>query len=318
MKRYGVVALMVVLGAALSAGNFGCYLDQLLAEQRANRVLQEDLARTKADLQDAEAMNRQKDTQIDGLQKQLATEKDLNNNLSAENASLREALKKANDILEAQAGKNVGGPITIVKNALPPKVQSALDELAKKYPKLLEVDPSTGAVRWKADLLFPLGSDQLSDSASIQEPLKEFAEIVNMPEANNLDVVIVGHTCNTPIKKAATLAEHKTNWHLSCHRSIALMKMLEGASVDDERMGVMGHGEYRPIADNATQEGKAKNRRVEVFLVQKGSVQSMGSGVYASPEEGTAFVKPAELPEKAAATKLAGRKAPKTEASTEQ
>lgn len=308
MTRLGVLGLLVV-SLALSAGNFGCYLDQLQAEQRANRVLQEDLARTKADLQDAEAMNKQKDTVIDGLQKQLSAKDETVGSLTAENASLRDALKKAQDILEAQAGKPVGGPITIVRNALPEPLSNALSDLAKQYPDLLDFDPKTGVVRWKSDLLFPLGSDKLAEAGQVQEALKKFADIVNSEKATGFDVVVVGHTCNTPIRKAATLAEHKTNWHLSCHRAIAVMNMLAEDNVALTRMGVMGYGEYRPIAPNDNEANKAKNRRVEIYLVPQGSIQSVGGGVYKTAE-GAPFVKPSET----ATAKPAPKKAPKAKA----
>jgi chemotaxis protein MotB len=291
MRRYGV---LMGLGMVLAMGNVGCYLDQLQAEQRANRTLQEALAGAKADLQDAEAMNKQKDTQIDGLQKQLGSKEEQVNSLSAENASLRDALKKAQDILEAQAGKGAG-TISIMRSALPAALDSKLKDLAAKFPNLLEYDPKTGMVRWKADLLFPLGSDALTDSSAIMEPLKKFAEIVNSADAAGYDVIVVGHTCNTPIKRSATMQEHKTNWHLSAHRAIAVMNMLAGQKVAQTRMGVMGYGEYRPIADNASKEGKAKNRRVEIYLVPKGAVQSVSQGVYSSPDMGLAYVMPSDL-----------------------
>jgi len=175
-------------------------------------------------------------------------------------------------------------------------LNDALSKLAQEYPEALEFDPKTGVVRWKADLLFPLGSDQLSDSSAITEPLRKFAEIVNSEKANGFDVVVVGHTCNTPIKKAGTLAEHRTNWHLSAHRSIAVMNMLGEQRVAMTRMGIMGYGEFRPIADNTTKEGKAKNRRVEIYLVPKESVQGVGMGVFQQKDKGLAYVKPTELP----------------------
>jgi chemotaxis protein MotB len=294
MTRLGVLG--VLAGAfTLCAGNVGCYLDQLQAEQRNNRVLQEDLARTKADLQDAEGMNKQKDTVIDGLNKQLVAKDETVGSLTAENAGLRDALKKAQDILEAQAGRPGSTTMIIKGSALPEPLNAKLEDFAKKYPDILEYDPKTGMVRWKSDLLFPLGSDKLAEAGQIQEALKKFAEIVNSPEANGFDVIVVGYTCTTPIKKAATLAEHKTNWHLSCHRAIAVMNMLAQDDVAMTRMGVMGYGEYRPIADNSTEAGKAKNRRVEIYLVPQGSIQSMGGGV-AKTAEGAAFVRPSELP----------------------
>ena len=182
MTRYGVFAGLAMV---LAMGNVGCYLDKLQAEQRANRVLQEDLARTKADLQDAEALNKQKDTQIDALGKQLATKDEQVNSLTAENSTLRDALKKAQDILEAQAGKGAG-TIAIMRSALPPALNEALKKLAEEYPNLLEFDPKTGVVRWKADLLFPLGSDAPVGFDAILEALKKFAEIVNSRQGQRL------------------------------------------------------------------------------------------------------------------------------------
>ncbi len=293
--------MMGGLAMVLSAGNVGCYLDKLQAEQRANRVLQEDLARSKADLQDAEAMNKQKDTSIDGLRKQLASKEEQANSQSAENQSLREALKKAQDILEGMAGKGAGEVHIVRGPALPQPLHQALQDLAAAHPDLMEYDAARGAVRWKADLLFPLGSDSLASSGEVMEALKKFAEIVSSEKANGFDVVVVGHTCNTRIAKAETRAEHKTNWHLSAHRAIAIMNLLSEQQVAMTRMGVMGYGEYRPIADNTSAEGKAKNRRVEIFLVPKDSVQAVGmGGVYKAEDRGlAAFVKPAALPKPA-------------------
>ncbi len=284
------------LAAVLSAGNFGCYLDQLQAEQRANRVLREDLERTKSDLLAAEAMNRQKDTEIDALSKQMGAKNDMLASLNVENGKLRGSLTNAEDILKEMAGKPLGDSTVIVKReALPPALSNALKDFAAKYPQYVEFDPRTGTVRWKADLLFPLGSDQLSGNAELMEAMKKFAEIVNSSDAAGFDVVVVGHTCTTPIKKAETLAEHKTNWHLSAHRAISVMNLLSENGVNLNRLGVMGYGEFRPIADNSSSAGKSKNRRVEIYLVQKDSVQSFSQGVYGSSNQKLSYAKPAEL-----------------------
>lgn len=280
--------MLGVVAVVLSMGNVGCYLDQLKAEQRANRALQEQLADAQQDLQDSQLMLRQKDTTIDSLQNQLDAKNDQIASLQAEADHLRQALDKAHGILAKNAEGGPGETI-VVTQKLPDALHKSLKELAEKYPTALTYDPARGAVRWKADLLFPLGSDQLQGAT---DSLREFAEIVNSSAAAGFDVVIVGHTCTTPIKKAETLAQHKTNWHLSAHRSIAVMELLGGCSVGMDRMGVMGYGEYRPIADNASTDGKAKNRRVEIFLVQKESIQAVGSGIYEAKGLGIAFVTP--------------------------
>ncbi len=108
-----------------------------------------------------------------------------------------------------------------------------------------------------------------------------------------IDVIVVGHTCTTPIAKPETRREHKTNWHLSVHRAISVMNLLGQEKVAMTRLGVMGYGEYRPIADNASDAGKAKNRRVEIYLVRSKTVQAVGQGVFEVNDMGLAFANPA-------------------------
>ncbi len=287
----GTAVLLAVLGS-------GCVsLDKYQALERSHRLLQENLAQVQDDLQNCELQNQQKDTQIASLKDQVATKDAMINSLQAEVAGLRASFAKAQEILEKQAGK--GGDRMLTINAgspLPADVNAALKDLVKQYPDMLEYDEAKGAVRWKADLLFPLGSDDMTASDQVLEALAKFAEIVNMPSAQSLDVIVVGHTCNTPIRKAETLARFKDNWYLSAGRAIKIMQLLASKSVDFTRLGVMGYGEYRPISDNATTEGKAKNRRVEVYLVPKSSVQSMSgqSGLYETKDSSLAFARPGE------------------------
>jgi flagellar motor protein MotB len=276
--------------ALLSLGSTGCYYEQWQNAERDNRVLREDLARTKQDLADCELANKQKDTTIDSLNKQLAAKDQTVASLTAENQNLREALANAQKILEAQAGKGAG-PVHIIKQALPQPLHEALEALAKEYPDLFEYDAEKGALRWKADLLFPLGSDELASAdARVMEAMKKFAEIVNSDKAAGFDVIVVGHTCTTPIVKPETKAKFPTNWYLSAGRSIRIMELLATYNVAMTRMGIMGYGEYRPIADNSTAQGKAKNRRVEIYLVQKGSVSTMANNVMQAPDQALVYV----------------------------
>jgi len=273
----------------LAAGNVGCYYDQWQNAERDNRVLREDLSRTKQDLQDCEMMNREKDTKIDALNKSLAAKEETITNLRAEVQNLRQAFDRAQEILKAQASKGVG-PLTIVKQALPEPLHKELKALAEAYPDEVEYLPDKGAVRFKADLLFPLGSDQLASQDRSIDALQKFAQIAQSDVAAGFDVIVVGHTCTTPIVKPETRAKFPTNWHLSAGRAIAVMELLAEQGVPMEKMGIMGYGEYRPIADNATAEGKQKNRRVEIYLVPKGAVRSMSMGILAAPGQGLVYL----------------------------
>ena len=151
-----------------------------------------------------------------------------------------------------------------LRPALPEPLHKELKALAEQYPDVISYDEKKGAVRWKADLLFPSGKDELLTSGAALDALKQFAGIVN-EKAAGFDVIVVGHTDTDPIKYSAP--KFKTNWDLSTWRAIAVMQLLAQQKVAMARMGVMGYGEYRPIADNGTPEGKTKNRRVEIVVL---------------------------------------------------
>jgi chemotaxis protein MotB len=82
-----------------------------------------------------------------------------------------------------------------------------------------------------------------------------------------LQIQVVGHTDNMPIRPAAR-SRFASNWELSTTRGLAAVHFLtEQAGVDPRRVGAVGYGEYRPIAGNATSDGRAKNRRIEIAIL---------------------------------------------------
>jgi len=82
-----------------------------------------------------------------------------------------------------------------------------------------------------------------------------------------LKIHVIGHTDNVPIRPEAR-SRFASNWELSTARALAAVHFLtEKAAVDPHRVGAVGYGEYRPIADNATVEGRARNRRIAVTIL---------------------------------------------------
>ncbi len=78
---------------------------------------------------------------------------------------------------------------------------------------------------------------------------------------------VEGHTDDDPIRKS----KWASNRELSVARAMAVLHYLvEDCGIDDGECVVAGHGEYRPLGDNSSKSGKAKNRRVEI-VVQGGS-----------------------------------------------
>ena len=85
----------------------------------------------------------------------------------------------------------------------------------------------------------------------------------------NLKIHVIGHTDNVPIRAAAR-NRFPSNWELSTARATAAVRFLtENAGVDPRRLGAVGYGEYRPVADNATPEGRARNRRIAITVLSE-------------------------------------------------
>lgn len=79
-------------------------------------------------------------------------------------------------------------------------------------------------------------------------------------------VRVEGHTDDRPIGPKLK-AKFESNWELSAARASTVVRYLVyGLSFDPTRLSVVGYGKFRPLADNATEQGRAKNRRVEVAI----------------------------------------------------
>ncbi len=152
--------------------------------------------------------------------------------------------------------------------ALPIELSTMLEDFANASD-MVTYDADRGIVKFKSDLLFEKGSDQLTASAAAS--IKALCAILNSEEGNNFDIIIAGHTDDIPIGKPETRAKHPTNWHLSVHRAISVLNMMKSSEIDFERMSVRGFGEYRPLEPNAPdKKGNPQNRRVEIYIVPKG------------------------------------------------
>lgn len=148
-----------------------------------------------------------------------------------------------------------------------------LQELAAQHPDF-EFDATAGICRFNNNLLYDLGSDQIRpEGAAI---LREFASIMNEAEHRDLEILVVGHTDDTPIVRPTTAARHPTNWELSAHRGTTVIRALAGMGVSEPRMGLGGYSMYRPTTTNASDSSRQQNRRVEIFVLAPMSTLSAG------------------------------------------
>lgn len=138
------------------------------------------------------------------------------------------------------------------------------EELARKYPEF-EFDPVTGVSKFHSDILFESGSDQVKTGAT--PLLREFAEIMNGGQAQRLNILVVGHTDDKPIKHTRAVVKNPTNWHLSTNRANSVVLTLRKLGLDDDRMGAAGYSKYQPVRSNTNEVARQLNRRVEIFVL---------------------------------------------------
>jgi chemotaxis protein MotB len=88
-----------------------------------------------------------------------------------------------------------------------------------------------------------------------------------LAEHPELKIHVIGYTDNVPIRPEAH-SRFASNWELSTARALAAVHFLtERAGMDPRRVGAVGYGEFRPVADNTTSEGRAKNRRIAITIL---------------------------------------------------
>ncbi len=114
-------------------------------------------------------------------------------------------------------------------------------------------------------ILFDSGEADLKPSG--EAVLRKVAAI--LAQHPKLQIHVIGHTDNVPIRPAAQ-RRFPSNWELSTARATAAVRFLtERAGVDPRRLGAVGYGEYRPVADNSTAEGRARNRRIAITILSE-------------------------------------------------
>jgi len=185
------------------------------------------------------------------------------NKLKQEIAALKTDLEKKKALIASMQNRLLYGGV-----ALPAELSTLLEDFAKGND-MITYDSSRGIVKFKSDLLFASGSDQVNTSAV--GAIDSLCNILNTEQGKRFDIIVAGHTDDMRIAKPSTLAKHPTNWHLSAHRAISVLNQMTRSKIDSKRISIRGFSEYRPIAANKPKKkGNPKNRRVEIYIVHKG------------------------------------------------
>jgi chemotaxis protein MotB len=127
----------------------------------------------------------------------------------------------------------------------------------RQYKDMLTVDVAE-------QLFFDSGRATLKETG--KEVLKKVADAIK--SYDDKAIRVVGHTDNVPIS-GALQKTYASNWELSVARATTVVRFLQESGIEPERLVATGRAEYAPIAENDSSEGRQKNRRIEITLINK-------------------------------------------------
>jgi chemotaxis protein MotB len=167
--------------------------------------------------------------------------------------------------------------IAIPTKRLPPNVKAdatqvekreRLRSMAKELNKALaplvaegKVTVTEGAlgitVDINASVLFAPGDARLDQGA-----VRALAAVARILAPTDFPIIVEGHTDNTPI----STPQFPSNWELSGMRASSVVRLFIETGVDGRRLTATGYADQRPLADNATPDGRQRNRRVSITI----------------------------------------------------
>jgi chemotaxis protein MotB len=275
-----VAAALLVLGGCVAKSDY-------LRKQAEADALSRDMAALTTENQGLRERISGLQENIRGLQEEISGLHAANENLTAErnglNTRMNTLKEETNRTIEEQRNRNtelegdkqmLGESIALLKKSKEAEVKT----VSKTYEELLtemkgEIEQGQIAItelqgKLTVDVLDKILFD--SGQADVKPEglavLKRVVEI--LMTVTDKVIRIEGHTDNIPI--AGALAKrYPTNWELSAARALNVTRYLEKEGIDPTILSAAAFGEYQPVAENDTPEGRAKNRRIAIILLPK-------------------------------------------------
>ncbi len=234
--------------------SFGCVKQSLyeetLAELNSTKATLENERKMGVDSRKhAEAAQAELDKENQGLKTRLTA---LGQNLSSMTVNLDAAKKRMEELQRAQeqAEKRAAQFRDMVA-----KFKSMID--AGKLQ--VEIRNGLMLVKLPDNILFDPGKTDLKPAG--QEAVKQVTQILSSIDGRQFQVT--GHTDNVPIKSG----KFKSNWELSAQRAVEVVKFMSQAGMAAKRLSAAGYADQMPVADNASDDGRRQNRRIEIVVV---------------------------------------------------
>lgn len=177
--------------------------------------------------------------------------------------SYAEAKKSSQEKSESENAASSGGAISEQDQmeALKAELDAKLESENLSSSVQTDIDKRGLVISLSNAIFFDPGSAEIKPEH--ETTMLELAEMVNVMD--NF-IRIEGHTDNVPMNSE----EYRSNWDLSAARAANVVRLFTTKSnLAPEKLIAVGYGEYRPVEDNSTEEGRAKNRRIDIIVLSE-------------------------------------------------
>jgi len=260
------VAAAVMLGGCVTQSTY-----DKLQEEKAREIssLQVQRMALERQLEDLQAQRATLEGERNSLQQQKASLEQEKAMLQQDKAALegdQARLRAQNQALESQRSMllSASQQSQAQYDALVADLNQELQKgelQVRRYKDMLTVDVAE-------QLFFDSGRATLKESG--KQVLKKVADA--MKSYDDKAIRVVGHTDDVPIAKGLQKV-FPSNWELSAARATTVVRFLQDSGIAPERLIATGRAEYAPIAANDSAEGRQKNRRIEITLIDRNLLQ---------------------------------------------
>lgn len=296
--RFIKIVLMAIMGLTLTTGcvttkKYEARLSDIITLNAEKSKLTETLQETEANLKQEKAahgadvakLGAEKEELIQKNELLMTANKDMNKSVAEISQEKLMAIKEKDRII-AELSQNSMNVIKEKDRIIAGLTQEKMDAIKERdrvieeqkhsYDNVVseltdEIKKGEIAVKQLKDkltltmvekILFDSGKADIKTNG--KKVLDRVAEILKT--ITDKQIRIEGHTDNVPI--GAVLAEKfPTNWELSTARATTVARYLQEKGVSPAVLNAAGYSEYKPVESNETDEGKAKNRRIEIVLI---------------------------------------------------
>lgn len=251
---------------------------QLDSLRETQQRLGDELHSARAQRDELETTLQQRQKKLTEQQAQIGEVSSDLQQLAEQRASLETEMRQLNDALEQLRQQRAQDQARFQQ--LERQLSS---EIANRDIEIEQLRNDTTVIRIGGDILFDSGSVNLSRKG--KKTLDAIAQ--TLEQVGDRHISIDGHTDNRPIGESL-LERYPSNWELSAARATSAVRYLLWANpgrIDPKRISAAGYGDTRPVADNTTDEGRKKNRRIEIRLLPRSILQTTGEPARKQPPE---------------------------------